>query len=53
MAPIETHHVSLLPNHYSKGTRIGCWNASYEALTRQMEAAGLSPWNNRWSEVSA
>ena len=35
----------------SKGTRMGCWNAAYEALVRQMDAAKLSPWNNRWSEV--
>lgn len=36
----------------SERVRVGCWPAAgYPKLRAQMAAAGLDPWNNRWSEV--
>ena len=36
----------------SSGVVVGCLQYSYHALPAHMESAGVTPWNNYWSQVS-
>ena len=35
----------------SSGVVVGCAQYSYAGLPDQLEAAGLTPWTNYWSQV--
>ena len=35
----------------SSGVVVGCLQYSYHALPAHMESAGVTPWNNYWSQV--
>ena len=36
----------------SSGVVVGCLQYSYHALPAHMEGAGVTPWNNYWSQVT-
>ena len=36
----------------SSGVVVGCLQYSYHALPAHMESAGVTPWNNYWSQVT-
>ena len=50
---IDTHlHVTTRPIiETSTNMRFGCWDFSYPGLEAQMDAAGISPYQNFWSHI--